>query len=345
MKLKTVLCLALVGAAVAADPSTSDATGGATGAAGNDGLKSVVADLERGKSEFVSSYAKITVGPDSLCAIEKAHANKIVTQPEDAALYKERTESKQALLDAIGGRLESLSKFLAKLKAVRSKLHNHINNVNNIFQKKFLETSHNMAAAAKVLHDLGLIKVMPYNPQFNPIKNFDGFEYNEKTALMELDMRKGERSLALQQMEMEAGLVLANNGDQAACTQASKAAFDIFKLSLALNEELYGRFEEERSVLKSMREGLLKMITEREAKVAALKKQQGALAQALKDASHPFLELRQNFRPHLVQIEKSCDKFKEDSVKVQAEYDKVIGMAKTHEEAAAKQPEKEGNVF
>ena len=99
MKLKTVLCLALVGAAVAADPSTSDATGGATGAAGNDGLKSVVADLERGKSEFVSSYAKITVGPDSLCAIEKAHANKIVTQPEDAALYKERTESKQALLD------------------------------------------------------------------------------------------------------------------------------------------------------------------------------------------------------------------------------------------------------
>ena len=62
MKLKTVLCLALVGAAVAADPSTSDATGGATGAAGNDGLKSVVADLERGKSEFVSSYAKITVG-------------------------------------------------------------------------------------------------------------------------------------------------------------------------------------------------------------------------------------------------------------------------------------------
>ena len=94
-----------------------------------------------------------------------------------------------------------------------------------------------------------------------------------------------------------------------------------------------------------MREGLLKMITEREAKIAALKKQQAALKKALNDASHPFLELRQNFRPHLVQIEKSCDKFKGDSVKVQAEYDKVIAAARNHQEVAAKQPEKEGNVF
>merc|ERR1711871_349413 len=240
---------------------------------------------------------------------------------------------------------ESLQKFLQKLKTERSKLRDHIGNVNKLFQKKFLENSHNMAAASKILHDLGLIKVMPYNPQFNPIKNFDGYEYNEKTAFMELDMRKTERSLALQQMEMEANLVLANNGDQPACTHASKAAFDIFKLSLKLNEELYERFEEERNVLKSMREGLAKMISERESKVAALEKQQKSLEKALQDASHPFLELRQNFEPHLTQLQKSCGKFKADSVKVQAEYDKVIAAAKNHEVAVSKVPEKEGNVF
>ena len=103
-------------------------------------------------------------------------AAKKIADEDNEALYKERTASKEKLRDALQVRVADLEKFLKKLKKVRSKLYNHIERVNTIFQKKFLENSHNMAAAAKLLHDMGIIKVVPYNPKFNPIKNFAKFD-------------------------------------------------------------------------------------------------------------------------------------------------------------------------
>ena len=84
-----------------------------------------------------------------------------------------------------------------------------------------------MAAAAKLLHDMGIIKVVPYNPKFNPIKNFAKFDPSTM-SLIQLSLHRSERNLALQQMEMEAKLTLATN-DNKSCEKASSAAFEIFK--------------------------------------------------------------------------------------------------------------------
>merc|ERR1712072_695606 len=194
-------------------------------------------------------------------------------------LYRERTESKEKLLAALKVRVDSLSKFLKKLKKIRSKLYNHIERVNTIFQKKFLENSHNMAAAAKLLHDMGIIKVVPYNPKFNPIKNFAKFDPSQM-SLIQLSISKSERNLALQQMEMEAKMALATS-DNKSCEKASAAAFEIFKLALRLNNDMYTRFEQEREVLRKFRLGLRGMIEKREAKLAALTKQMKALEKHL----------------------------------------------------------------
>merc|ERR1712072_91747 len=217
--------------------------------------------LEDGLKEHNRFYEKAS----TICKEELSAAKKIVDQAEDPVLYRERTESKEKLLVALKVRVDSLSKFLKKLKKIRSKLYNHFERVNTIFQKKFLENSHNMAAAAKLLHDMGIIKVVPYNPKFNPIKNFAKFDPSTM-SLIQLSLHRSERNLALQQMEMEAKMALATS-DNKSCEKASAAAFEIFKLALRLNNDMYTRFEQEREVLRKFRLGLRGMIEKREAKL------------------------------------------------------------------------------
>merc|ERR1712072_782537 len=241
-------------------------------------------------------------------------------------LYRERTESKEKLLAALKVRVDSLSKFLKKLKKIRSKLYNHIERVNTIFQKKFLENSHNMAAAAKLLHDMGIIK------------NFAKFDPSQM-SLIQLSISKSERNLALQQMEMEAKMALATS-DNKSCEKASAAAFEIFKLALRLNNDMYTRFEQEREVLRKFRLGLRGMIEKREAKLAALTKQMKALEKALADASHPFRELRKNMATHVDVLTKSCNKFPEEKKSIGDQYTKTIDliqkdMKKGEEQATA----------
>lgn len=276
--------------------------------------------LQGGLKEHNEYYNKAV----AICKEELPAAQKIVDQAEDAQLYKERTESKERLAGALRTRVAQLTKFLKKLKKIRSKLYSHIERVNTIFQKKFLENSHNMAAAAKLLHDMGIIKVVPYNPKFNPIKNFAKFDPSTM-SLIQLSIHRSERNLALQQMEMEAKLALANS-DSKSCEKASGAAFEIFKLALRLNNEMYDRFEQERTVLRKFRLGLREMIEKREKKLAALTKQLAALEKALADNSHPFRELRKNMAGHVSVLKKSCDKFPVEQKTIADQYTKTIDL-------------------
>lgn len=276
--------------------------------------------LQGGLKEHNEFYSKAV----TICKEELPAAQKIVDQAEDAQLYKERTESKEKLAGALRTRVQQLTKFLKKLKKIRSKLYSHIERVNTIFQKKFLENSHNMAAAAKLLHDMGIIKVVPYNPKFNPIKNFAKFDPSTM-SLIQLSLHRSERNLALQQMEMEAKLTLATN-DNKSCEKASSAAFEIFKLALRLNNDMYDRFEQERTVLRKFRLGLRSMIEKREAKLVKLTKQLAALEKALADNSHPFRELRKNMAGHVEVLKKSCDKFPVEQKTIADQYTKTIDL-------------------
>ena len=49
-----------------------------------------------------------------------------IAKSENAQLYKERTESKERLAGALRTRVQQLTKFLKKLKKIRSKLYSHI---------------------------------------------------------------------------------------------------------------------------------------------------------------------------------------------------------------------------
>lgn len=167
MKLAIVL-LAVFAVAAYAEPEAEvsapkETAGSAT--------QQAMVSLQSGLKEHNQYYEKA----QSICKEELPAAKKIADE-DNEALYKERIASKEKLRDALTVRVKDLKKFLKKLKKVRSKLYNHIERVNTIFQKKFLENSHNMAAAAKLLHDMGIIKVVPYNPKFNPIKNFAKFD-------------------------------------------------------------------------------------------------------------------------------------------------------------------------
>lgn len=333
MKLFKAICvLAMATFAVAQDAT------GATGAevATTDSKADPVAALQSGLAAHKAGYAK----GDELCKVEIAHGTAQATQAEDKDLYNRRRQSKEALRSAVATRLEQLKKFLVKLKQIRARLYDHINRVNTIFQKKFLENSHNMAAASKLLHDLGLIKVLPYNPKFNPIKNFASFDPS-KMSLIQVDMAKTERNMALQQMEMEANLALATTADNEACKKASNTAFEIFKLALKLNEELYERFESEREILREFRLGLRGMIETRQKKVDALTKQLSALDKALADESHPFLELRKNMKDHVDILTTSCNKFKTQATDITAKYNNAIQKNNAHKVAAEKAEQSE----
>ena len=325
MKLLKAICvLALATFAVGQD--TTGATGSEVAT-----KESPTQILTTGLAAHKAGYAK----GDELCKVELAHGNAQATQAEDTDLYNRRRKSKEALRGAVATRLQQLKAFLTKLKAIRARLYDHINRVNTIFQKKFLENSHNMATASKLLHDLGLIKVLPYNPKFNPIKNFASFDPN-KMSLIQLDMAKTERNMALQQLEMEANLALATTADNEACKKASNTAFEIFKLALKLNEELYTRFESERAVLREFRLGLRGMIESRQKKVEALTKQLAALDKALADESHPFLELRKNMKEHVDILTTSCNKFKTQANDITAKYNNAISTSNAHSSAVEK---------
>merc|ERR1712006_63693 len=100
---------------------------------------------------------------------------------------------------------------------------------------------------------------------------------------------------------------------------ASSAAFEIFKLALRLNNDMYDRFEQERTVLRKFRLGLRSMIEKREAQLAALEK-------ALADNSHPFRELRKNMAGHVEVLKKSCDKFPVEQKTIADQYTKTIDL-------------------
>ena len=67
--------------------------------------------------------------------------------------------------------------------------------------------------------------------------------------------------------------------DNKSCEKASAAAFEIFKLALRLNNDMYD-FEQEREVLRKFRLGLREMIEKREKKLKALTAQLKALMAA-----------------------------------------------------------------
>ena len=167
MKLAIVL-VAIFAVAAYAEP---EAEVSAPKVTAGSATQQALAALQGGVKEHNAYYEKAL----SLCKEELPAAKKIADENNEA-LYKERTASKEKLRDALTARVADLTKFVKKLYKIRSKLYNHIERVNTIFQKKFLENSHNMAASAKLLHDMGIIKVVPYNPKFNPIKNFAKFD-------------------------------------------------------------------------------------------------------------------------------------------------------------------------
>merc|ERR1711898_54839 len=92
--------------------------------------------------------------------------------------------------------------------------------------------------ATQVLADIGHLKLAPYNPKLNKIKQFKSFS-EDTTSLIQLTTKalKGKTNCA----------------DKDECSGATKLAFQAYRKGLELNKAMGVNFEKERKVLGGMK--------------------------------------------------------------------------------------------
>ena len=259
-----------------------------------------------------------------------------------------RRASKEKLAAALEKRLAGLKVFLKRLKKMRSRLREHIQRVNDIYQTKYKENLDNVHVAATVLKQLGMIQSEPWNPHINPIKNFKSLEEakedgdapgeaavvaDETSATGAAEPASAEAASGGEGAEPTSLLQLVESQYTSAgpqCKAATGAAFNVYELGLKLNSMMDVSFENEREVLKEFRETLGGMIAKREAKLAAMTAQLNKLKAALAAAGSPFAELKEGLADHLVHVKKACAEHAEQAVVVKSKVTAIMGLIKEH---------------
>merc|ERR1712178_553100 len=123
------------------------------------------------------------------------------------------------------------------------------------FKLKFDENMANVGAATNVLADIGHLKLAPYNPKLNKIKQFKSFE-TDTTSLLQITARalKGKTNCA----------------EKDECSGATKLAFQAYRKGLELNKAMGVNFEKERVVLGGMRDKIRALLDKKTAKLNKL---------------------------------------------------------------------------
>merc|ERR1711871_1201057 len=230
-----------------------------------------------------------------------------------------RLAAEHKLLKALESRVEGLRNFIKRIKLTRKRLRKRIISVNALFKLKFDENMANVGAATNVLADIGHLKLAPYNPKLNKIKQFKSFDA-DTTSLIQMT---------------ETALKVETCAEKDECSGATKLAFKAYRKGLELNKAMGVNFEKERVVLGGMRDKIRALLDKKTAKLnkllAQIERIKGAMADDDYDAAKKALGA------HLKILEKSCSGMKAFANGLKSKTGKLIGAMENKGEIPAKQ--------
>jgi hypothetical protein len=152
-----------------ADPSIDNNTVSPTGSVGDRRTRPFVKDAYDNVRASKLQNAKLARRAHEECVVENRQTDQWLAadklfNAEDAAARK------QALADALVGRVDQLKGLLKKLRQIQNVLKSHLYRVNGIFSDRHKMNMNDMHDGAKLLRDLGLVVSEPVAPTANPIK-------------------------------------------------------------------------------------------------------------------------------------------------------------------------------
>merc|ERR1711871_575848 len=254
------------------------------------------------------------------CDAEKKDVNDWINNPvvNVEKMTKRRLAAEKKLLAALMSRVEGLRNFIARIKVTRKRLRKHIIAVNALFKLKFDENMGNVGAATGVLADIGHLKLAPYNPKLNKIKQFKSF--GEPASLIQITANalKGKTNCA----------------EKDECSGATKLAFQAYRKGLELNKAMGVNFEKERKVLGGMRDKIRELLDKKTAKLnkllAQIERIKGAMADDDYDAA------KKSLGEHLTILGKSCAGMEVFAKGLKSRTTKLLGAMENKGEIPAK---------
>ena len=182
------------------------------------------------------------------CATEQKETTDWIENPvvNVEKMTKRRLAAEHKLLKALESRVEGLRNFIKRIKLTRKRLRKRIISVNALFKLKFDENMANVGAATNVLADIGHLKLAPYNPKLNKIKQFKSFD-TDTTSLIQMTEKAMKQGSCAEKDE---------------CSGATKLAFKAYRKGLELNKAMGVNFEKERVVF-GMRDKIRALLTKK----------------------------------------------------------------------------------
>lgn len=319
---------AATGAATgASEPESASGASETDDKSGRDNAKENAAAADESKahhaaSEMIATSEKRWGVVKETCAVEQKETKDWIENPvvNVEKMTKRRLAADRKLLAALMSRVEGLRNFIARIKLTRKRLRKHIIAVNALFKLKFDENMANVGAATGVLADIGHLKLAPYNPKLNKIKQFKSFEADTTSLLQKTESAlKGKTNCA----------------DKDECSGATKLAFQAYRKGLELNKAMGVNFEKERAVLGGMRDKIRELLDKKTAKLnkllAQIERIKGAMADDDYDAAKKALG------EHLKILQKSCNGMKAFANGLKSKTDKLIGAMDNKGEIPTKQ--------
>eukprot|EP00944_MAST-04C_sp_MAST-4C-sp1_P015595 g15595.t1 len=224
------------------------------------------------------------------CATEQKETTDWIENPvvNVEKMTKRRLAAEHKLLKALESRVEGLRNFIKRIKLTRKRLRKRIISVNALFKLKFDENMANVGAATNVLADIGHLKLAPYNPKLNKIKQFKSFDA-DTTSLIQMT---------------ETALKVETCAEKDECSGATKLAFKAYRKGLELNKAMGVNFEKERVVLGGMRDKIRALLDKKTAKLNKLLAQIERIKAAMGDDDYDAA--KKSLTEHLKIVGKSC---------------------------------------
>ena len=222
-------------------------------------------------------------------------------------MTKRRLAAEKKLLSALESRVEGLRNFIKRIKLTRKRLRKRIISVNALFKLKFDENMANVGAATNVLADIGHLKLAPYNPKLNKIKQFKSFD-TDTTSLIQMTEKAMKQGSCAEKDE---------------CSGATKLAFKAYRKGLELNKAMGVNFEKERVVLGGMRDKIRALLDKKVAKLNKLLAQIERIKAAMGDDDYDAA--KKSLTEHLKIVSKSCRGMKVFAAGLKEKATKLIG--------------------
>merc|ERR1711871_1473307 len=277
------------------------------------------------QKEACSAEAKLTVEWDK------------ESDPEAAKAEREgRNAAKKQLADAIAKRQTVLKKFLDKLYAGRSDLDASIKRTNDIFFGVYDANVATQVVAKNAMHKtagLAEADMKPFKPIILPSSKLEPLGGAARPSTSKAAAKAEEEGkVALMEMASQVQNNVASCTLEE-CKVAYNAGYELYDFVFKLDCANYKIFDvDTRRPLMTYRNGLHKLITDREAKLEALEKQRNALENGINN-EQPKLSLAQLYGyidKHKVIQKTACDIMPTNTAKILKELKSVLADARAN---------------